>query len=77
MCIKLSIYVITAFPVWLRNRLLSAGLEPVLTQTEKLCIASDYKQYSTNIKIKIIKLTTVLSAWAFGPAGLTKLISIV
>ncbi len=23
------------FPVWLRNQLLSAGLEPVLSQTEK------------------------------------------
>ncbi len=43
-------------PVWLRNRLLSAGLEPVLSQTEKACIASNYRQFSTNIKIKIIKL---------------------
>ena len=44
------------FPVWLRNRLLSAGLEPVLSKTEKACIASNYRQFSTNIKIKIIKL---------------------
>ena len=44
------------FPVWLRNRLLSAGLEPVLSQTEKACIASNYRQFSTNIKIIIIKL---------------------
>ncbi len=33
------------FPVWLRNRLLSAGLEPVLSQTEKACIASNYRQF--------------------------------
>ena len=29
------------FPVWLLNRLLSAGLEPVLSKTEKSCIASN------------------------------------
>ncbi len=47
---------VNAFPVWLQNLLLSTGLEPVLSQTEKLCIASNYRQSSTNIKIKIIKL---------------------
>ncbi len=47
---------IIVFPVWLRNRLLSAGLAPVLNQTEKSCIASNYRQFSTNIKRKIIKL---------------------
>ncbi len=26
------------YPVWLRNRLISGGLEPVLSQMEKLCI---------------------------------------
>ena len=36
-------------PVWLQNRLLSAGLDPVLSQTEKLCIATNYRQFSTNI----------------------------
>ena len=36
---------IKVFPVWLRNRLLSAGLEPVLSQTEKACIASNYRQF--------------------------------
>ena len=46
--------------------LLSAGLEPVLSQTEKLCIASNYRQFSTNIKIKIIRLIPVLLAQAFG-----------
>ncbi len=30
------------FPVRLRYRLLSAGLEPVISQTEKLCTASNY-----------------------------------
>ena len=39
----------TCFPIWLRNRLISDGLEPVLSQTEKSCRA-----ISTNIKIKII-----------------------
>ncbi len=50
----------------------SAGLEPVLSQTEKSFIESNYKQFSTNIKIKIIKLIPVLSARAFGPSRLTK-----
>ena len=45
--------------VWFRNRLLSGGLEPVLSQTEKSYITSNYRQFSTNIKIKIIKLITV------------------
>ena len=57
------------FPVWLLNRLISAGLEVVLSHTEKLCIASYYRQFSTNIKIKIIKLTPVFLALAFGPSG--------
>ena len=51
-----KVVIILYFPVWLRNRLLSAGLEPILSQTEKSCIASNYRQFSTNIKIKIIKL---------------------
>ena len=38
-------------PVWLRNRLISAGLEPVLSHTEKLCIVSYYIQFSSNIKM--------------------------
>ena len=48
------------FPIWLWNRLLSTGLEPVLSHTEKSCIASNYIQFSTNIKIKIIKSIPVL-----------------
>ena len=47
------------FPVWLRNRMISAELEPVLSYTEKLCIASYYRQFFTNIKVKIIKLKPV------------------
>ena len=39
-------------PVWIRNRIISAGLEPILSQTEKLCLASYYKQFSMNIEIK-------------------------
>ena len=39
-------------PLWLRNRLISAGLEPVLSHTEKLCLALYYRQFSTNTKIK-------------------------
>ncbi len=48
--------ILIEFPVWLRNRLLSPGLEPVLRQTEKLCTASNYIQSYTNIKIKMIEL---------------------
>ena len=40
------------FPVWHQNRLISAGLEPILSHTEKLCIASNYRQFSMNINIK-------------------------
>ena len=36
-------------PVWLRKRLISAGLETVLWHIEKSCIASYYRQFSTNI----------------------------
>ncbi len=44
---------IICFPVWLRNRLLSAGLESVLKKKKKACIASNYRQFSANIKIKL------------------------
>ena len=44
---------------WLQNQLLSAGLEPVLGNTEKSCIAVYYREFSTNIKKK---LTQVLLA---------------
>ena len=39
-----------SFPVWLRKRLISAVLEPVLSHTEKSCITSYYRQFSTNYK---------------------------
>ncbi len=42
------------FLVWLRNRLLSAGKEPVLSQTEKSCIAS-------NNFLRILKLKSGLT----------------
>ncbi len=32
------------------------GLEPILSQTEKMCISSNKRQFPTNVKIKIIKL---------------------
>ena len=35
------------FPVWLRNRLISGGLE---YHTEKSCIVSKYIQFFTDIK---------------------------
>ena len=48
------------FPVGNQNRLLSTGLEPVFSQTEKSCIASNYRQFYMNVKIEIIKSITVL-----------------
>ena len=54
------------FPVWLRNRLSSAGLEPVLIDTEKSCIVSYYNQFSKNKKCSIMILKPVLLARAFG-----------
>ncbi len=50
---------IKPFPVWLRNLLLSTVLKPILSQTEKSCIASNHRQFCTNIKIKFIKLKPV------------------
>ncbi len=34
-----------AYPVWLRNRLVSAGLKPVVSQTEELCVSSNTRQF--------------------------------
>ena len=39
------------FPVWLQNQLISTGLEPVLSHTEKSCIVLYYIQFSMNIKM--------------------------
>ena len=41
----------------LQNRLISAGLEPVLSHTDS-CIASYDRQFSMNIKIKKNKINT-------------------
>ncbi len=59
------------FRVWLRNRLLSPGLEPVLSQTENM-YNIELQKFSTNIKIIIIQLIPGLLALAFGPSYLTK-----
>ena len=48
-----------SFPVSLRIRLISGGLEPVLSHTEILCLASSYIQFSTNIKCTTIRLKPV------------------
>ena len=49
-------------PVWPLYRLISGGLD-----YEKSCIASYYRQFSMNIKNKIIKLITDSLARACGP----------
>ena len=59
-------YQVTYFPVWLPNRLLSTGLELVLSLTEKSCIVSYYIQFSTSIKMYNYNIKTVLFARAFG-----------
>ena len=38
------------FLLFIRNQLKSSGLEPVLIHTKKLCLASYYIQFSTDIK---------------------------
>ena len=47
------------FSVCLSNRLLAAGLEPVLSHIEQSSITYN-RHFSTNIKIKFIKLIPVL-----------------
>ena len=46
---KFTFYDIILFPVWLPNRLISAGLEPVLRHIYLVCIASYYRQFYTKI----------------------------
>ena len=58
------------FPVWLQNRFKSDGLEPVFSHTEKSCIASNYRKFFTNIKIKITKLIPVLLVQASKSSGI-------
>ena len=58
---------IILFPVSRQNRLISGGLEPVLSHAEKLCIASFYILcISSNIKSTNIRLNPVFSALACG-----------
>ena len=40
----------TFFPVWLQNLLISAGLEPVLSHTENLCVAYYLYQFFSEHK---------------------------
>ena len=60
------------FQVWLPNRSISGGLEPVLSHTEKSCIVSYYRQFSANIKINSLYFTIFLGK-IFGPSGPIKL----
>ena len=53
------------FPKWLQNQLISTGIEPVLSHNEKSCTTSYYKQFYTNIKLKISKSIPVLLAMDF------------
>ena len=53
--------------VLLKGNRVILGLEPVLTHTDKSCIASYYRQFSTNIRIKIIKLIHALLDQSFCP----------
>ena len=63
---KLVLFYKYLFLVWLQNRLISAVLEQVLIHNEKICIASYYKQFFTNNRIKIIETIPVLSSLASG-----------
>ena len=58
-------------PVWLRNWLISAGLEPVLSNTKKSCIAWYYWLFSSDITMHFIELKPVLLAGDFSLSGLT------
>ena len=64
------------FLVWLRNWIIPAGLDLVLSHAEKSCTATYYRQFFTNIKMKRIKLIPVLLVKALGPSGQTKLVLI-
>ena len=43
---------ITFIPVWLRNRLITGGLESLLSNAKISFIASYYRHFSTNTKTK-------------------------
>ena len=50
-----AIYIIPVW--WLPNRLISPGLKTVLGDTKNSCLLLYYRQFSTIIKIKIIKIS--------------------
>ena len=63
---KETVMQVNIISVWLSNRSISVGLEPVLSHTDKLCIASFYIQFSTNIKMyNHYRLKPVFSACAY------------
>ena len=63
-----------------KNNISSMGSKPIIIRLIrngsrpywKSCIASYYRQRSTNIKRKIMKLKPVMLSRAFGPSRLTK-----
>ena len=61
-------------PTQEKGKFISGGLEPVLSQTEKLCIASYYIQFSTNIKMYNLKIKTIFLAYSSGISRLIKLV---
>ena len=61
---------VDSFPVWPRNLLVSAGLEPVVSLTEKLCIVLDYRLFSSNYKLKKHITVTSFVSMAFGAINL-------
>ena len=65
------------FPIWLQNRLTSAGLEPVISHIDNSCTVSYYRKISTNVKIKYHKLIPVLLIRDFGPFGLLLIYSLI
>ena len=63
---KLVLFYKYLFLVWLQNQLISAVLEQVFIHSKKIGIASYYKQFYTNNRIKILKTIPVLSSLASG-----------
>ena len=56
---KATCFYVNCFLVLLCNRLISSGLEQVLSHIKKLCIAVCNRQFSTGIKIKVRKLMSL------------------
>ena len=63
---------ISYFLVFIRNRLISVGLEPVFIHMKKLCLASYYIQFSTYIKMYNQIIKTSFLDRAFGISRLKK-----